>query len=497
MYTAFVDFRKAFDLTYRNGIWFKLIDTGVSGKMLKILRSMYEGVKLCVRNNGSLTDFFDSYMGLKQGEPLSPFLFIMFINDMQDHLADDSIDVFTIEELQIYLLLFADDTALFSYSEQGLQILLNKLYNYCRKWGIEVNSDKTVVMVFRQGNRPSNISLKYDNKILKQVKTFTYLGVTLSSNGSFYQAQKSLSAQALKALYSLNSLFDNVNLDIEDKLKLFNSMVLPILCYGSEIWGFHKSPDIERVYLKFLKQILGVKQQTCSTAVYGEFGVFPLYIVRKIRIIKFWYKIKNMPDSTMYKLMMLQGRNNTLLNSWSCNVKKLLDDLGFSYLWNCDRISEMNVKLIIQRIHDQYLQQWLSELGSSSKLDYYREFKLNFIQASYLNTVNVEAHMKALARFRCSSHNLEIEEGRYRNIIRSERLCRRCNMNQVESEYHFLLICPFYRELRLTLLDNYYYTWPNMNKFNKLMSTTKRSVIIKLAKFVYLALKKRNESVVV
>jgi hypothetical protein len=46
----------------------------------------------------------------------------------------------------------------------------------------------------------------------------------------------------------------------------------------------------------------------------------------------------------MYKLMMLQGRNDTLLNSWSCKVKKLLDDLGFSYLWNCDRISEMNVK---------------------------------------------------------------------------------------------------------------------------------------------------------
>jgi hypothetical protein len=65
--------------------------------MLKILRGMYGGVKLCVRNNGSLTDIFDNHMSLKQAEPLSPILFIMFNNDMQDHLADDSIDVFTIE----------------------------------------------------------------------------------------------------------------------------------------------------------------------------------------------------------------------------------------------------------------------------------------------------------------------------------------------------------------------------------------------------------------
>jgi hypothetical protein len=121
-------------------------------------------------------------------------------------------------------------------------------------------------------------------KKLKEVKTFTYLGVTLSSNGSFYHAQ--------------------------------------CQCYGSEIWDFNISPDIGRVYLKFLKQILGGKQQTCCTAVYEEFGAFPLYIVRKIRIIKFWYEIKDMPYSTMYKFMTMQGRNETLLNSWSCNLKE-------------------------------------------------------------------------------------------------------------------------------------------------------------------------------
>ncbi len=71
-------------------------------------------------------------MGVKQGEPLSPLLFIFFINDMYTQLQADQLDSFTIDELQLYLLLFADDTVLFSYSKQGLQSLLNNLHVYCK-----------------------------------------------------------------------------------------------------------------------------------------------------------------------------------------------------------------------------------------------------------------------------------------------------------------------------------------------------------------------------
>jgi uncharacterized lipoprotein NlpE involved in copper resistance len=66
-------------------------------------------------------------------------------------------------------------------------------------------------------------------------------------------------------------------------------MLLPILYYRFEILGCNNSPGIEHVNLKFL----GVKQQTCSTAVYGEYGVFPLCLDRRIITITFWYKFIN------------------------------------------------------------------------------------------------------------------------------------------------------------------------------------------------------------
>ena len=51
-----------------------------------------------------------------------------------------------------------------------------------------------------------------------------------------------------------------------EKLKLFDYMILPIISYG-----LHNAPDIERVHKKFLKQLLGVRQQASNAAVYGEF----------------------------------------------------------------------------------------------------------------------------------------------------------------------------------------------------------------------------------
>ena len=59
---------------------------------------------------------------------------------------------------------------------------------YCKSWCIIVNTDKTVVMLCKTCNRTPYFHIFYDNRKLKVVETFTYLGVTLSSNGRFYMS---------------------------------------------------------------------------------------------------------------------------------------------------------------------------------------------------------------------------------------------------------------------------------------------------------------------
>ncbi len=118
---------------------------------------------------------FSVFYGVKQGEPLSPLLFIFFINDMYNCLYDPDIEMFTLDDIKIFMLLFADDTVLFSYTKEGLQILLDKLYSYCNAWGVSVNTDKTVVMICKKGNVPSNSTeVLYNGIKLNIVEKFTY-----------------------------------------------------------------------------------------------------------------------------------------------------------------------------------------------------------------------------------------------------------------------------------------------------------------------------------
>jgi len=75
-----------------------------------------------------------------------------------------------------------------------------------------VNTDGIVCMLFKKCNRVQQFTM-FNTTRLTVVQKFTYLGVTLSSNGLFYHAQKALANQSLKSLFSLISIFGTVALE--------------------------------------------------------------------------------------------------------------------------------------------------------------------------------------------------------------------------------------------------------------------------------------------
>ena len=85
-----------------------------------------------------------------------------------------------------------------------------------------------------------------------------------------------------------------------------------------------------------------------------------------------------------------------------------------------------------------------------------------------------------------------IEEGRYRNIGRMNRLCQYCNVNIIVDELHFLLACPANRDIRTSILPKYYCNWPTKQKFVKLLSSSQTGILKKLGKLIYLANEKRS-----
>ena len=179
LYVAFIDYKKAFDSISRSALWYKLKKENIDGKILHVIKNMYEQVKSCVFMNDNTSDFFGSFRGVRQGENLSPVLFSLYLNDLECFLRERQCAPLNIElfenagELQsmlkLFVLLYADDTILMSESRHGLQKALDALSVYCQMWKLEVNVDKTKVMIFHKKKRREVLS--FNGNVLEIVDT--------------------------------------------------------------------------------------------------------------------------------------------------------------------------------------------------------------------------------------------------------------------------------------------------------------------------------------
>ena len=224
-----------------------------------------------------------------------------------------------------------------------------------------------------------------------------------------------------------------------------------IIMYGSEVWGVYDYKEIDNLHLKFCKLVLGVKPQTSHVAILGELGRFPLSVLCKERSLKYWInKMKN-PDSLVHKIF-VNHRNvfvNSNANVYYSSLKRLLNNLGFGNILNDFNFETNYLPSLLQRVRDQYIQTWHDTLSNQSKMEYLCLYKNDFEHENYIDIVKNEKYRKELSRFRLSSHSLYIETGRYENVNRQDRLCKVCTQNVLESEYHFLLCCSAYSELRV------------------------------------------------
>ena len=126
----------------------------------------------------------------------------------------------------------------------------------------------------------------FENTLLKIESKFTYLGVVFTTGGSFIETQNMLAGQARKALFILEKyVYNFTTLTTSHMMDLFDKLILPILNYCCEVWGFIPANTVERVHLQFCKKILGVKKCTQNDFVYGELGRTSLSVGRCYIII--------------------------------------------------------------------------------------------------------------------------------------------------------------------------------------------------------------------
>ena len=330
---------------------------------------MYDMAKSCVRQNNLMSEYFLCSIGVRQGDNLSPLLFALFINDFSKYiegkytglsinncyptLLDDDIAM-----LNMFVLLYADDTIVLAENACELQKALDAVHDYCGMYKLTVNIKKTKIIVFSRGKVKRFPTFKYGKNTIEVVSDYIYLGITMNFNNKFNKAINKQLDQGRKALFSMLVKTKKLNMPIDIECNLFEKLVFPILLYGCEIWGFHCVNMLETFYRKFLKKILHLRPSTPSCMVYGEVGKLPLQVTVDKHMINYWIRLLN-KDSTSYASIIytitlklfISGEYKT---QWLSRVKCILDNCGLSYIWlNQNRIDKSKCKSIIhKRIED-------------------------------------------------------------------------------------------------------------------------------------------------
>ena len=141
---------------------------------------MYSKLKSCVKVNGGLTEYFDCFIGNRQGCIGSPKIFSLFINDLVSFLESkcNHGNFVTNEIPDVLTIMFADEVASFSGTVAHLQKLIDLIAKFYKMVGVEINLDKTKIIVFRNGGPLRVIETWYFNGVQVDVVSFyKYLGV--------------------------------------------------------------------------------------------------------------------------------------------------------------------------------------------------------------------------------------------------------------------------------------------------------------------------------
>ena len=202
----------------------------------------------------------------------------------------------------------------------------------------------------------------------------------------------------------------------------------------------------------------------------------------------------------IYNMMIQDRQLFPNKSNWALHGKTLLSVYGFGDIWEAQGVENPKSFLEIfkqRRIKDNFVQEWHSRLENSTRARTFINIK-NFKYQPYLDIINVKKFQTSLSCLRMSSHRLEVEAGRWtrhEKTLFENRKCKFCN--NLEDEYHFVLQCELYKEIRKRYIANYFWERSNMLKFTQLFSSNVKKTVQNLGVFIEKVFILRNDSLMV
>ena len=245
IYVCFVDYEKAFDRVDWKKLMNALRRKGVDWKERRLIGNLYMGQRVKIRIDGEYSEPGKIGRGVRQGCPLSPILFNIYIEEIVRESLDEMNEGIKVGGKLVKALRFADDQAMLAQNQGGLQRMMDRLNMISMEYGMKINIRKTKVMKISRAVEPTTVKITINGEQLEQVDKFCYLGSVVTQDAKCHTEIRRRIGIGKDAFYKRKELLRG-KLNRNLKKRMVKTLVWSVVLYGSETWTLRKE-DIRRI----------------------------------------------------------------------------------------------------------------------------------------------------------------------------------------------------------------------------------------------------------
>jgi hypothetical protein len=464
-YVLFVDTFKAFPTVWLDGLFQKLWDKGVRGKMFRVLYNLYQGAQRVVSHEGCTTDRFTCDLGLHEGDVISPTLYLLFIDDLlrDVHAKHPGVTLMGPRDEpagQVVAAMQADDFVAVCGSLSEVQAVAATVYHYSCQWRFKLHSLKSAVMHVlpaRQTSQLVDSGIVWNNVPVPVVSEYCYLGLWFNNTCTWTTHFEKMLAKVQRVKGALMPIWKSRSISVEVKRILLLTCVRPIVEYGSEVWFPSTARQlqlIDKVQTDIIKCAMRCgKERPCSSALLAEWGVKPLHMWLHQRALEYYYRIQRMQGvrlpNQVFTAEWRRPSGAVAVTPWHKYVQSLLCKYGVNVVTAEGRASacKSHVNKQVKTLHAERIA--CETLEHSTLSRYVAHVHPSHVDAMgfrrprpYLRSVAIPRGIELLLRVRmgclCVHERTSQFGGRRAN---STSGCPCCGA-EVESLSHFMFDCP-------------------------------------------------------
>lgn len=309
---AYVDLKAAFDSLDRSALWLLLQGIGIPNKYINLLKELYSNTTCRVRAEGSVSNSFSTTSGVRQGCVAAPNLFNVAVDYWLNNALSRVPQTGVSYHSRFTDLCYADDVVIFAEFTDVISEALTALHEEATPLGLSINWAKTKIQSLTDSMPMPQPLRIITHEPVEAVQSFIYLGAKITSSSNSDQEITRRIQISRSSFGRLYPIWCNRKIRLTTKLRLFNSVVLPVLLYGSETWTLLASNirTLDAFHRKCLRCILGIRwfDRIRNEDVYAKAGdPTPLSITVKRRRMQLLGHVARYDDTIPAKKMLLSA----------------------------------------------------------------------------------------------------------------------------------------------------------------------------------------------